>query len=75
MEYLESERDGEVYFYDVNALSNFVGDAPRVVGFDPFVRLGDLIARRYSDAAGVCNQPRSRRTTVPASASATRQTL
>ena len=24
-----------VYFYDLNALSNFVTDAPRIVGFDP----------------------------------------
>jgi biotin carboxylase len=46
VEYLESERDGQTYFYDINALSNFVTDAPNVVGFDPFVRLGDLIERR-----------------------------
>ena len=31
------------YFYDVNALSNFVTDAPRIVGFDPFERLVDVI--------------------------------
>lgn len=53
VEYLESERDGELYFYDINALSNFVTDAPRLVGFDPFVRLGELIARRYAAARGV----------------------
>src|SRR5262249_53584741 len=40
VEYLESERDGQRYFYDINALSNFVTDAPNLVGFDPFVRLG-----------------------------------
>jgi RimK-like ATP-grasp domain len=46
IEYLESERDGELYFYDVNALSNFVADPLRVVGFDPTARLVDaLIAR------------------------------
>jgi glutathione synthase/RimK-type ligase-like ATP-grasp enzyme len=50
VEYLESERDGQLYFYDINALSNFVADAPRVVGFDPFVPLGELIARRYETA-------------------------
>jgi glutathione synthase/RimK-type ligase-like ATP-grasp enzyme len=43
VEYLESERDGRIYFYDVNALSNFVADAPRVVGFDPFERLVDYL--------------------------------
>ena len=46
VEYLESERDGRRYFYDVNALSNFVADAPRVVGFDPFVTFVDYLVRR-----------------------------
>ena len=38
-------RDGQLYFYDVNALSNFVADAPRVVGFDPFARLVDYLEK------------------------------
>jgi hypothetical protein len=46
VEYLVNARDGEAYFYDVNALSNFVADAPSVVGFDPFVDLVDLIVER-----------------------------
>jgi glutathione synthase/RimK-type ligase-like ATP-grasp enzyme len=46
VEYLVNERDGRPYFYDVNALSNFVADAPNVVGFDPFVDLVDLIVER-----------------------------
>ena len=46
VEYLESDRDGRVYFYDVNALSNFVADAPRVLGFDPFVNFVDYLERR-----------------------------
>jgi D-alanine-D-alanine ligase-like ATP-grasp enzyme len=46
VEYLESERDGQLYLYDVNALSNFVTDAPRVVGFDPFVKLVDFLETR-----------------------------
>jgi len=29
-----------------NALSNFVTDAPRLVGFDPFVRFVDYIEQR-----------------------------
>ncbi len=54
VEYLESERDGRLYFYDINALSNFVTDAPNVVGFDPFIRLGDFLQRRWLAAnAGV----------------------
>ncbi len=43
IEYLVDDRDGGIYYYDVNALSNFVADAPKVVGFDPFVRLVDFL--------------------------------
>jgi len=46
VEYLVDARTGEATFYDVNALSNFVADAPNVVGFDPFVALVDLIVVR-----------------------------
>ena len=43
VEYLIDARDGQLYYYDINALSNFVADAPRVVGFDPFARLVDYL--------------------------------
>ena len=46
VEYMLDERDGDAgapLFYDINALSNFVADGPRVVGFDPFVRLVDWL--------------------------------
>jgi biotin carboxylase len=43
VEYLVDERTGQVVFYDVNALSNFVADAPRVVGLDPWPRLVDYL--------------------------------
>lgn len=46
VEYLVDDRDGRVCYYDVNALSNFVADAPRVVGFDPFARLADYLEAR-----------------------------
>jgi len=46
IEYLESERDGRSYFYDINALSNFVADPLRVLGFDPTARLVDALAAR-----------------------------
>ncbi len=46
VEYLESERDGATYLYDVNPISNFVTDAPRLIGFDPFARFADYIERR-----------------------------
>lgn len=44
-EYIIDDRDGRLYFYDVNALSNFVSDGPRVVGFNPFERLVDYLVR------------------------------
>lgn len=46
VEYLVSARDGEAYFYDVNALSNFVADASNVIGFNPYVDLAELIVAR-----------------------------
>lgn len=45
VEYLVSREDGRVYFYDVNATSNFVADAPAVLGFDPFGPFVDYIER------------------------------
>jgi glutathione synthase/RimK-type ligase-like ATP-grasp enzyme len=46
IEYIIDDRDGRLYFYDINALSNFVADAKNVVGFDPFVDLVDYLTRR-----------------------------
>lgn len=46
IEYLIDEEDQKPYIYDINALSNFVADAPRVVGFDPFARLVDYLLLR-----------------------------
>ena len=48
IEFLVDQRDGRPYFYDVNALSNFVTDATRVVGFDPFERLVDAIEAKVA---------------------------
>jgi glutathione synthase/RimK-type ligase-like ATP-grasp enzyme len=46
IEFLVDDRDGKHYFYDVNALSNFVADAQHVIGFDPFVKLVDYLEQR-----------------------------
>lgn len=43
VEYIVDSRDGQRYYYDINALSNFVADASRVIGFDPFARLADYL--------------------------------
>ncbi len=53
IEYLVSERDGRRYFYDVNVLSNFVTDAPRVVGFDPVPVFADYLVKRAALGAAV----------------------
>jgi hypothetical protein len=42
-EYMVDDRDGKLYYYDVNALSNFVSDGPRIVGLNPFERLVDYL--------------------------------
>jgi glutathione synthase/RimK-type ligase-like ATP-grasp enzyme len=43
VEYLTDDRDGRAVFYDINALSNFVAQAPRVIGFDPHRRFVDYL--------------------------------
>jgi len=43
IEYMTDDRDGGIVYYDINALSNFVADAPRVIGFDPHERLADYL--------------------------------
>jgi hypothetical protein len=45
VEYIVDDRDGQLYFYDINALSNFVSDGPKVIGFDPFVPLVDFLEK------------------------------
>jgi biotin carboxylase len=45
VEYVIDARDQQLYFYDVNALSNFVADPLRIIGFDPFVQLADYLER------------------------------
>ena len=43
VEYVTDARDGQLYYNDINALSNFVADGPTLIGFDPFVRLVDYL--------------------------------
>ncbi len=53
VEYLVNSRDGQIYYYDINALSNFVANAPDIIGFDPFPRLVDFLLAR----AGLVSSP------------------
>lgn len=50
IEYVIDDRDGKLYFYDINALSNFVSDGPRVIGFDPFVKLVDYLEKEAQES-------------------------
>jgi len=50
VEYLIDDRDGQLCYYDINALSNFVSDGPRVIGFDPFVKLVDYLEAQAQEA-------------------------
>jgi hypothetical protein len=52
VEYVTDERTGRLLYYDINALSNFVADPERVIGFNPYARLADyLIAEARIHAA------------------------
>ncbi len=46
VEYLINAADDQLYFYDINPLSNFVANATQVVGFDPVPRFVDFIMRQ-----------------------------
>ncbi|HKT46989.1 MAG TPA: hypothetical protein VJP87_05640 [Candidatus Acidoferrales bacterium] len=43
IEYVTDDRSGRQMYYDVNALSNFVADPDRVIGFNPYARLADFL--------------------------------
>ncbi len=53
IEYLVNDEDGQVYFYDINALSNFVADAIRVIGFDPYQQFVDYLESRVANVSPV----------------------
>jgi hypothetical protein len=53
IEYLVDDRDGKHYFYDINALSNFVADAPQVIGFDPWERFVEYLGMRVPTPAAL----------------------
>ena len=57
VEYLVDARDGQLYYYDINATSNFVADAPRVIGFDPFEPLVDYLEREAAAASDERGRP------------------
>jgi hypothetical protein len=50
VEYITDDRDGTRYYYDTNALSNFVADGKNVIGFDPFEKLVDWLVAEAAAA-------------------------
>ncbi len=60
IEYMIDDRDGQIVYYDVNALSNFVADAVNVIGFDPFAKLVDFLEQK-ARSPWRPNPPRHRR--------------
>ncbi|MFD2934668.1 ATP-grasp domain-containing protein [Spirosoma flavum] len=46
VEYLLDNRTGDVLFYDINALFNFVADAVNRIGFDPYARFVDYLEQQ-----------------------------
>jgi carbamoyl-phosphate synthase L subunit-like protein len=43
LEYVIDNHTGRQLYYDVNALSNFVADPVRILGFNPYSRLADFL--------------------------------
>ncbi|HTZ89238.1 MAG TPA: hypothetical protein VMA71_02795, partial [Alloacidobacterium sp.] len=57
VEYITDDRDGQRLYYDINALSNFVADGPRVIGFDPFVKLVDWLEAEAANVNARAQEP------------------
>jgi hypothetical protein len=43
VEYVIDDATDRLLYYDINALSNFVADPERVIGFNPYARLADFL--------------------------------
>jgi D-ala D-ala ligase C-terminus len=55
VEYVVDDRTGRLLYYDINALSNFVADPERMLGFNPYGRLADYLiaeARAHESRGG-----------------------
>jgi hypothetical protein len=55
VEYVIDDPTGRLLYYDINALSNFVADPERIVGFNPYSRLAEYLiaeAEKHSQQRG-----------------------
>ena len=66
IEYLIDDRDGTHYFYDINALSNFVADPVNVLGFDPWAKFVDYLEARAKREGGTGQRHDFARRAAPA---------
>ena len=57
VEYLVGRNDGLTFFYDINATSNFVANAPAVLGWDPTRTFADYIVTRAIALGGGLRPP------------------
>jgi hypothetical protein len=53
IEYLIDDRDGRPRFYDINALSNFVAEPTKVLGYDPHDNLAAFLILEIAAARRV----------------------
>src|ERR1700741_1973091 len=56
VEYVFDGRTGRQMYYDVNALSNFVADPVRVIGFNPYARLADFLIAEAQRHEANCSE-------------------
>jgi len=56
IEYVVDDRTGRQLYYDVNALSNFVADPVRVIGFNPYARLADFLVAEAKGHEAKCSE-------------------
>jgi Carbamoyl-phosphate synthase L chain, ATP binding domain len=61
VEYAIDNRSGRLLYYDINALSNFVADPERIIGFNPYARLAEYL---ISEAQRHESQPTPRLATT-----------
>jgi len=54
VEYIIHRDHRQPYYYDINPLSNFVADAPHIVGFDPVVTFVDYILEQADRHSETC---------------------
>src|SRR6202453_946167 len=54
------DRDGRRLYYDINALSNFVADPEKMIGFNPYARLADYLIEEARRNEARSNEARTK---------------